>query len=94
MTSLMPSSPPTCLFNKPRTLNPIDNALLHIETVEVRKPNVEYQAAWTKNARAGEELLRGREDLRPPACATNQRLQRFAHRDVVVYNEDDRRGVG
>jgi hypothetical protein len=72
-----------------RHLDPIDDALLHIETIEVGKRNVEYQAAWAKDAWPGEEFLGGREGLRLPACTTNQRVQRFAHRVVVVDNEDD-----
>ena len=68
------------------------DALLQVEAVEVRKRDIEHQAARSEDARAGEELLRGREGLRLPACASDQQLQRFAHRDVVVNDEHDGRG--
>ena len=77
-----------------RHVNPIGgDALLQIETVEVRKSNVKHQAARSKDSWAGQEFLRGRECLRLPACAADQQFQRFAHRDVVVNNEHDWRGV-
>src|SRR5215469_14541930 len=42
------------------------------------------------NPGAREEVLSGREYLRLPALAANQQLERFAHRNVVVNNEDNR----
>jgi hypothetical protein len=65
------------------------DAFLQIETIEVRKRNVKYQAARGKESWAGEEFLCGGESLRLPACAADQQFQRFAHRDVVVNNEHD-----
>src|SRR5580704_6180592 len=71
-----------------RHVKPIDSdALLQIETIEVRKSNVKYQATRNKDSWASEEFFCGRECLRLPACEANQRFQRFAHRDVVVDNE-------
>jgi hypothetical protein len=73
-----------------RHVNPISGEeLLKFETIEVRQRNVKYQAARGKGSRAGEEFLRGREDFRLPACETDEQFQRFAHRDIVVYNEND-----
>src|ERR1700682_4561446 len=52
-----------------RHVNPIDrDASLKIETIEVGKSNVKYQAARRKDSRASEEFLCGRECLRLPAC--------------------------
>src|ERR1700724_105375 len=66
-----------------RHVNPIDSdALLQIETIEARKSNVEYQAARSKDSWARQEFLCGRECLRLPACAADQRFQRSAHRDA------------
>src|ERR1700737_3059459 len=73
-----------------RHVNPIDSdALLQIETTEVWKSNVKYQAARSQDSWASEEFLCGRECLRLPACGADQQFQRFAHRDVVVNNEHD-----
>ena len=48
---------------------PWDNdALLNIEAVEVGKSDVEHQATRRERPRPGEELARGREGFRPPAC--------------------------
>jgi hypothetical protein len=57
------------------------------------KSDVEYQAARGKDSWTGEEFLCGRECLRLPACAADQRFQRFAYGDVVVNNVYDWCGV-
>src|ERR1700689_3122117 len=69
------------------------DALLQIETIEVRQIDVEYQAAWSDNAWAGQKFLCGRERLRLPTLATDQRFQRFAYRNIVVDNKHYRRGM-
>src|SRR5258708_7404626 len=74
-------------------INPIDDELLQIETIEVRKRNVKYQAARNKDSWAGEEFLCGRECLWLPACGADQQFQRLAHRDAVVNHEHDWCGV-
>src|ERR1700688_2509065 len=48
-----------------RHVNPIDsNALLQIETIEVRKSNVKDQAARSQDSWARQEFLSGRKRLR------------------------------
>ena len=55
-----------------RHVNSIDgDALLQIETIEVRKTNVKYEAARSNDSWTGEEFLRGREGLRLPASAAD-----------------------
>ena len=75
-------------------VNPVrSDALLQFETIKVRKTQVEYQAARGSDPWAVQKLLRGRECLWLPACGVDQQFQRLAHRDVVVNDEYDRRGV-
>ncbi len=63
-----------------RHVNPIDSdALLQIETIEVRKSNVKDQAARSQDSWARQEFLSGRERLRLPARAADQRFERLAH---------------
>ncbi len=60
--------------------------------------HVEHQAARRNRPRARQKFLRGGADLGPPARASDQRLQRFAHRNIVVDDEHDggdaRHGAG
>jgi hypothetical protein len=77
-----------------RHVNPIDgDALLQIEAAEVRKTDVEYQAARDKKWWTGEKFLRGREGLGLPPCAADQQFQRLAHGDIVVDDEHGWCGV-
>src|SRR4029077_2509448 len=55
------------------------------------KRHVEHQAAWDGGAWAGQKLQCRCERLGLPACGFDQQLQRFAHGDVVVNDEDDGR---
>src|SRR5215831_11565411 len=71
-----------CLFN--------GDALLQLETISIRQRDIENEAMRHGNARAREEVLSGREYLRPPALGMDQQLERFTHRNVVVNNEDNR----
>ena len=50
-----------------RHFNSIGDALLQIETIEIWKSNVQYQAAWSQYSWAGQEFLCAREDFRLPA---------------------------
>src|SRR5271156_3172909 len=58
-----------------RHFNSIGDALLQIETIEIWKSNVQYQAAWSQHSWARQEFLRAREDFRLPACAVDQQFQ-------------------
>jgi hypothetical protein len=49
--------------------------------------------ARDQSSLAAEKFPSGREHLDLPPSAANQRLQRFANRDVIVDDEDDRCGV-
>src|SRR5207249_7421411 len=72
-------------------LNPIDgDHLLQVKTVEVGKRHIQNQTVRDNRARASEESLSRRKCFRQPAFEADQRFQRFAHRDVVINNEDDR----
>jgi len=71
-------------------VDPVDrHPLLQIETVEVRKIDVQYQAAWSDDSWTLQEFLRGRKGLWLPARTADQQFQRFTHRNVVVYDEYD-----
>src|SRR5262249_44825494 len=73
-----------------RHLWPIrSDVLLKIETVEVGERKVENQAAWRHDARLRQKLLGGRESPDLPTHTADQRLQRLAHRDVVIDDEHD-----
>jgi len=67
--------------------------LLQLKTVETRQRHIEYEAGWDRGARAGQKVLRGCECVGLPTRGSNQQLQRFAHRHVVINNEDNRGDV-
>jgi hypothetical protein len=59
-----------------RHVDPIHNASLYIETVEIGKMNVEYEATRSSNTSwASEEFLRGFECLGLPALTADQQFQ-------------------
>ena len=63
------------------------DALLQLETIEVRKAHVEDQAARSNGSRVVQELVRGRKGRRLPARGVDQQFQRLAYRYVVVHDE-------
>jgi hypothetical protein len=65
------------------------NALLKLETIEVRQAHVEYQTARAGRSRPREKLLRGSEYFRLPAGVIEEELERLAYRNVVINNEND-----
>src|SRR5512145_3462191 len=68
-------------------------AFNQLEAGEPRQRHIEHQASRNGSARAGEEFLCGCERLGLPACGSDQQLQRFAHRDVVVDDKNNGRDV-
>ena len=52
-----------------------------------RQPDIEDQAIRGEGSRPDKEFLRRRENLRLPALAADQKLQRFTHRNIAVHNE-------
>ena len=74
-----------------RHVDPVGgDALLQIETVEVRKIDVQHQAARGEDRVA--ETRNSCADANVSGCQpalVDQQFQRFAHRDVVVDNEHD-----
>jgi len=69
------------------------DALLQLAAVKGRKRNVEYEAARNKHSRASEKHLCRLECLGLPPLGADEQLERSAHRDVIVDNEHDWRGV-
>jgi hypothetical protein len=57
---------------------------LQFEAIESWKRNVKNETAWKKHSRAVEEILCRGEYLRLPAFVADQKLQRFANRNIVV----------
>jgi hypothetical protein len=72
-----------------RHVGPLGELLLQLEAVESRQRHVEDEAAGNSGARAGEKGLRRRKHLGVPTSGLDQQLQRFAHRDVIVDDEDE-----
>ena len=72
--------------------NPIGgDAFLQVESVQVGKVDVEDETPRHVHAWPREELRRGGERFASKPDGVDQELQRFAHRDVVVDDEYDRR---
>ena len=57
-----------------------DDALLQIETIEIRKTNVQYQALGTRTRGRVRNFLGNRENLRLPPAQRISNSSRFAHR--------------
>ena len=75
-----------------RHVRPIgSDALLQVEAVEIRKPDVEDQAARRERARMGKECRGGGKCCRIPTGTLNERVERLAHGNVVIDDEHDRR---
>src|ERR1700683_3300601 len=64
---------------------------LKVQPIKAPQGNIQYEAVGKSTSWVVEEFLGGRECLRLPAFAADQRFQRFAHRDVIVDNKHDRR---
>ena len=77
-----------------RHLRPFGELLLEIETVESGQRHVEHEAARNGDARMGQKVLCRREQHRLPPGVLDQQLQRFAHRHVVIDDEDEARNSG
>ena len=68
----------------------ITYALLDIETAEIRKIDVQDQAARDYGRQSRQKLLCRFEQRRLPPLVLNQELQGFANRDIIVNNDDCR----
>ena len=76
-----------------RHIRSLGELLLQLETVEPWKRYVEHQATRNSGANARQEFRRRGERFGLPACGADEQLQRFAHGDVVINDEDNRRDV-
>src|SRR4051812_47102191 len=60
---------------------------LKIETAKSRHSHVEYQTRWNIRARALKKILSGRKRLDAESHRSDETLQRFAYRFIVVDHE-------
>src|SRR5258708_39096485 len=74
-------------------VSPFRDALLQMHPIENWKRDIQDKATRNRNPWADEKFLCGRKCLRLPASATDQQFQRFAHRDIVVNDKYDCRGI-
>jgi hypothetical protein len=63
--------------------------ILQVEAVEIGQREIENEAARRVDPPMREEFPGGGENLDLPAGEADQRLQRFAHRDVIIHDEHD-----